>query len=358
MIDPGTFLKARTRKAGLAPGTLMQVGEQKEERVYVTRFDYGPEFFAESTPPTIDECLEQAEDAAVTWINIDGLHDISVIEKLGARFGLDPLSQEDILTPAQRPKLEDYGNYLLVIARMLTFDEESGRIRAEQVSIVLGERFVLSIQESRGDVFGPLRDRLRSGRGRIRKMGADYLAYVLLDCIVDNYFVLLERLGERIQELDEELSLDPRRETLQSVHELRREIIFLRKSTWPLREVANGFERSESTLVSEALSPYLRDLYDHTIQIIDIVETYQDLLQGMLDLYLSSVSNRMNEVMKVLTVFASIFIPLTFIVGIYGMNFEHMPELAWSWAYPGLLVLMFGGAVGMFLFFRHKGWML
>ncbi|MDD5476519.1 MAG: magnesium/cobalt transporter CorA, partial [Syntrophales bacterium] len=238
----------------------------------------------------------------------------------------------------------------------LSVEADQDRVKTEQVSLSIGGDFVISFQDSRGGVFGTIRKRLLSGKGRIRKKGADYLAYALLDAIVDNYFIMLERFGERLEELEEELANNPRRETLQAIHELRRENIFLRKSTWPLREVISGLERSESNLLGDGLDRYLKDLYDHTIQIIDIIETNQDLVAGMLDLYLSSVSNRMNEVMKVLTIFASIFIPLTFIAGVYGMNFEFMPELSWRWSYPVLWLIMITGALGMLLFFKKKGW--
>lgn len=357
MIDLVAFLKTHTRKTGLPPGTLVHLGERREEKATITRFDYGTDHLLETMPSTIEECLDQKGESPVTWINVDGLHDVSIIEKLGVHFALDPLSQEDILATVQRPKLEDYGSYLLVIVKMLTFDKETGNLRSEQVSIVLGPNLVISFQESRGDVFDSLRDRLRRGKGRIRKMGADYLTYALLDSVVDNYFLVLEQLGGQIETLEEELTLNPDQKTLHAIHELRRQNIFLRKSTWPLREVVSGIERSESSLIGDGLSRYLRDLYDHTIQIIDIVETFQDLLQGMLDLYLSSVSNRMNEVMKVLTIFASIFIPLTFIAGVYGMNFEFMPELSWRWSYPVVLLLMLVGVSGMLVFFRRKGWL-
>ena len=356
MIDISAFFKTRSKKAGMAPGTLMHVGERLEEQVTINRLDYAAGFCHRSTPATIDECLEVEKRGDIVWINIDGLHDVSVIEKLGSRFAIDHLSLEDILNTAQRPKLEDSGHYLLIVIKMLYFSEESGRVEVEQISIVLGSDFVLTFQESRGDVFGSVRERLLMGRGRIRKMGADYLVYAILDSVVDHYFIVLERLGEEISALEEKIVVNPTNDTLQALHQLRRELIFLGKSTWPMREVVSGLERSESNLVSEGLSRYLRDLYDHTVQIIDIIETYKDLVQGMMDLYMTSLSNKMNEIMKVLTVFASIFIPLTFVAGIYGMNFEHMPELSVPWAYPLLLFLMFLGAMAMLFFYRRKGW--
>lgn len=355
-MERSKSIATRTGKTGLPPGTLMHVGERKEDAVIITRFDYGPDGIHETAPATIEACLAMKTASPVTWINVEGLHQVDVIEKIGLFYSLDPLSQEDVLTTMQRPKAEDNGDYILIIVKMLFLEQDSHRVRTEQVSIILGNGYVVSFQESREDVFGAVRKRLKGGKGRIRKMGADYLAYALLDTLVDNYFVLLERFGERIEALEDELEEKPDRKTLQAIHELRRENIFLRKSIWPLRELVSALDRSESELLSGELDRYLRDLYDHTIQIIEIVETNQDLITGMLDLYLSSVSNRMNEVMKVLTMFASIFIPLTFIAGIYGMNFKFMPELTWRWSYPLVWLFMVSGALGMLFFFKRRGW--
>jgi len=294
----------------------------------------------------------------VTWVNIDGLHDIEIMEKIGKHFGLHPLVLEDILNTEQRPKIEDFDDYIFVVLKMLYYDENEGEIRAEQISIILGSNFVLSFQERVGDIFNPLRDRIRNAKGRVRKMGPDYLAYSLLDAIVDNYFVVLEKLGEQIEGMEEELVTNPTPETLQRIHNLKREMIFLRKSVWPLREVVSRLERGESPLIKEATGIYLRDVYDHTIQVIDTIETYRDMLSGMLDIYLSSISNRMNQVMKVLTIIATIFIPLTFVAGIYGMNFEYMPELKWHWFYPkAFWLVMLGVAALMLVYFRRKRWL-
>ncbi|MBN2397825.1 MAG: magnesium/cobalt transporter CorA, partial [Deltaproteobacteria bacterium] len=342
---------------GLSPGSLVHIGERMTETVTITVMDYDQSTFREQRVETVEESFPFKASPTVTWINIDGLHEVSVIERIGEHFGVHPLIQEDILHTSQRPKMEDLDTYILVILKMLRYDDEAHAIRTEQVSIILGANVVISFQESAGDVFNPLRDRIRNRKGRIRLMGADYLAYALLDSIVDHYFILLEKCGERIELLEEELALNPKPETLQAIHDLKQEIIFLRKSVWPLREVISGLERVESPLISDDISPYLRDLYDHTIQVIDSVETYQDILSGMIDLYLSSVSNKMNEVMKVLTIFASIFIPLTFMAGIYGMNFEFMPELKIRWAYPVLWGLMIAVAVGLLAFFKRKKWL-
>ena len=252
----------------------------------------------------------------------------------GSATDFHPLVLEDILNTDQRPKMEEYGDYLYIVLKMLHDKGKGNQIEAEQVSLVLGPNFVFSFQESGGDVFDQIRERLRTGKGRLRKMGADYLAYTLVDAIVDYYFVILEKLGERIELLEEELVAHPRTETLKEIHTLKREMIFLRKAVWPLREVISGLQRGESPLVQKTTGIYLRDVYDHTIQVIDTIETFRDMLSGVLDIYLSSVSNRLNPVMKVLTIIATVFMPLTFLAGVYGMNFKYMPELEWRWGYP------------------------
>ena len=351
------FFNKMSHKAGLPPGTLIHVGERKAKEVKITIMDYDQTTFQEKELQTVEECFPFKETPTVTWININGLHEVSVIEKIGKHFGIHPLIQEDILHTLQRPKMEDFDTYILLILKMLRYDDEANTVRTEQISIILGPNFVISFQEVQGDVFNPLRERIRTGKGRVRRMGADYLAYALLDSVVDHYFILLETCGERIELLEEELALNPQPETLQAIHNLKQEIIFLRKSVWPLREVISGTERAESPLIHDDISMYLRDLYDHTIEVIDSVETYQDILSGMIDLYLSSVSNKMNEVMKVLTIFASIFIPLTFMAGVYGMNFEFMPELKMRWAYPALWGAMIAVAASLLIFFKRRKWL-
>jgi magnesium transporter len=282
---------------------------------------------------------------------------VKVIEQLGKHFSLHPLLLEDILHTEQRPKMEDFGEYLFFVLKMLYLEEGRHEILAEQVSLILGSNFVISFQEREGDVFKYVRERIRNSKGRIRKVGADYLAYALIDAIVDNYFIILERLGETIEELEEELVTNPVSDTLQTIHHLKREMIFLRKSVWPLREVISALERGESPLIQESTGVYLRDLYDHTIQVIDSVETFRDMVSGILDIYLSSVSNKMNEVMKVLTIIATIFIPLTFIAGIYGMNFEYMPELSWRWGYPAVWFVICAIFITMLAYFKRRKWL-
>jgi magnesium transporter len=351
------LIKKRSPKVGLPPGTLVHIGEKKVEKARITIMDYDETNLEEKEAKTIEESYPFKDKPTVTWINIDGLHEVEIIEKLGSHFGLHPLLLEDILNTDQRPKMEDYGDYIFVVLKMLYPGENKDEIEAEQVSLILGSNFVISLQESEGDVFDPVRDRIRKNKGRIRKAGADYLAYALLDAIVDNYFLILENVGEKIEDTEQQLATNPSPETLQYIRELKNEMIFLRKSIWPLRELINGLERCESTLIHQSTGAYLRDVYDHTIQIIDTVESYRDMISGMVDIYLSSISNKMNEVMKVLTIFASIFIPLTFVAGLYGMNFEFMPELKWHWGYFALLAVMALIGISLVFYFKRKRWL-
>lgn len=351
------IFKRGSKKAGLAPGTLVFVGEKKAEKVTFTIIDYDADNLQETEVETVEECVAYRDKKSVTWINISGIHDVAVIEKIGEKFNLHPLLMEDIVNTEQRPKLEDYEDYLSVILKMLYSEGENHVIQHEQISLIVAPGLVISLQEKEGDVFEPVRQRIRKGKGRIRKSGADYLAYALIDTVVDHYFKIFEEIGENIEELQEEILKNPSPEILQSIQDLKREMIFIRRSIWPLQEIISGLLRSESVLIREDILPYLRDVYDHTIQVIDTAETFRDMLSGMLDIYLSSVSNKMNEVMKVLTIMATIFIPLTFIAGIYGMNFEFMPELKWHWSYPLLWVVLITIFVAMVFWFKRKKWL-
>jgi len=351
------FIKRISKKVGLPPGTLVHIGEKKTEKARITIIDYDEVQFQEKEAQTIEECFPFKDEPTVTWINIDGIHQMEIIEKIGKHFGIHRLILEDIVNTGHRPKMEDLEDHIFIVLKMLYYDEEDIEIKAEQVSLILGSNFVISFQEREGDIFNPIRERIRKSKGRIRKKGADYLAYALVDAIVDNYFIILEKLGEKIESLEEELLTNPTPETSQTIHNFKREMIFLRKSVWPLREVISGLERGESSLVHESTGIYLRDVYDHTIQVIDTIDTLRDTVFGMHDTYLSSVSNRMNEVMKVLTIMATIFIPLTFVAGIYGMNFEYMPELKWHWGYFMVWFIMFGIVVSMVVHFKRKKWL-
>jgi len=352
----------RSQKFGLGPGTAVHVGEQKVKQVKVSLINYDKLRYDERELVSVDECLQSVEKEGITWINVTGLHEVEIIEKLGNGLNIHPLIIEDILNTHQRPKLDDFDDYMYIVVKSQIFQKETNEIDVEQVSFILGENYVITFQERENGLFEAVKQRLKNDKGRVRKKGADYLAYALLDDVVDSYFGVLEAVGDAIEELEEYLVTDPAPETLQSIHVLKREMIMLRKSLWPLREIVGVLLREESRLFEEGTTIFLRDLYDHTIQVIETVETYRDIISGMLDIYLSSISNRMNEIMKVLTMFASIFIPLTFIAGLYGMNFNtgkspfNMPELNWYFGYPMALGLMTVMGIVMLIYFRRKRW--
>lgn len=352
----------RYSKPGTPPGTLRPMEKPRAEEVKITILDYSPEKCEEREASSIEECSLYKDKPTLTWINVDSIQDVEMLQKLEQCFGFHLLTLEDVLNVGQRPKIENYDDYQFVVMPLLRFNEENN-LESEQISVFSGRNYVITLQEAPGDVFDPIRERIRKNKGHIRRMGADYLTYALIDAIVDNYFPILETFGEQIEGLEDELVENPGQEILQKIHQLKRELLFLRKSAWPMREVINGMEREDSLLVQDETKPYLRDCYDHTIQIMDMIETYRDMVSGMLDIYLSSVSNKINQVMKVLTIIATIFMPLTFIVGIYGMNFNpekspwNMPELNWPWGYPAVLILMAAIGIIMLIYFRRKKWL-
>jgi magnesium transporter len=323
--------------------------------VTVTVIEYDGSRFSEQTCTRPGDLRAPILRPTVTWINADGIHDTGMVQAIGDVVGIHPLTLEDIANTSQRPKIEDYGDYLYVAIRMLS-PYGDGEFQSEQVSLVLGRGYVVSFQEQPGDAFERIRERLRAGAGRLRSEGADYLFYALLDATVDGYFSVIEVFGERIEAVEEEVVADPDRETLQAIYALKRSLVALRRSVWPLRDVVAELERGESPLIREPTLVYLRDVYDHTIEVAETVETYRDTMSGTLDVYLSSQSSKMNEIMKVLTVIATIFIPLTFIAGLYGMNFAYMPELRHPWGYPLALASMAIVAGVMLLYFKKKGW--
>ncbi|HEY3374214.1 MAG TPA: magnesium/cobalt transporter CorA [Candidatus Aquicultor sp.] len=350
-------VKRRSQKAGLPPGTLVHIGRERTQGVKITAIEYSPETYQELVLGIEEACALKKEKGVVTWIDVEGINQVDVLSRLGECFNIHSLVLEDILNTNQRPKVEDYGDYLYIVLKMLYAKSDGIDITTEQVSIILGETYVISFQEGiEGDTFNGIREHLKVATGRLRSMGADYLAYTLIDSVVDNYFAIMEMLGEEVDDLEDELVASPERQTLESIHNLKSTMIFLRRSVWPLREVIGTLERGESRLIQPSSRIYLRDVYDHTIQVIDTIETYRDMLSGMVDIYLSSVSNRLNEVMKVLTIVSTIFIPLTFIVGLYGMNFRYMPELSSRWGYPVVLLIMLLVALSMVMYFRRKKW--
>lgn len=342
---------------GLAPGTLIYTGPVREEAIALHVFDYNAESFEEfdNAPEHALDCMHNAETA--TWVNVSGVHDVELVARLGERLDLHKLVMEDIVHTTQRPKLEIYDDAsIFIVIRMLNADEH-GRIHSEQVALILADNYVVSFQEKPGDVFEPVRNRLRAGKGIIRSMGADYLAYALIDTIVDNYFHVIEKVGDEIDLLEADILKNPSERSLARINRMKREVLTLRKSVWPLREVVSGLDRLESDIIKRTTKTYLRDVYDHTIQVVDMLETYRDLLAGVTDLYMSTVSLKMNEIMKVLTIMGSIFIPLTFVAGIYGMNFDVMPELHWKYGYYAAWGLMATIAITLLFFFRRKKWL-
>jgi magnesium transporter len=344
-------------KVGLPPGTPIYMGEREKEKIKITAIDYDPQNATKKELSRIEECCLFKEKPTVSWINVDGIHDAEIIKKLGKDFDWHPLTLEDIMNPRQRPKVEKFDPYIFIVLKMLSYDEKEEKVLEEQVCLILGDHYVFSFQEKEGDIFNPVRDRIISGLGRIRKKGADYLAYSIIDVVVDHYFIILENLGDKVEQLEDTLTGKPDESILNKIHSLKREMILLRKSVWPLREMINGLERIESSLIHKETLRFFRDVYDHTIQVIDTIETYRDMIFSMHDTYLSTISNRMNEVMKVLTIIATLFIPLTFIAGIYGMNFEFMPELKWPFGYFAVLGIMALVALVMVIYFKKKKWL-
>jgi magnesium transporter len=345
----------------LSLSTELPASEKLTEKPKITVIDYDEKHFHEAELKEVAEAFVFKQKPTVTWINIDGLHQADVLEKIGSCYGIHPLVLEDILTD-QRPKIEDYDDYIFIVLKMLYYDENGdnelgdSKLDMDQVSIILGPNFIISFKEKEVDVFNPLRERLRTAKGKVRKQGADYLAYSMIDSIVDHYFVIMEKLGERFEDLEDAVVANPEPGILPTIYNLKRDMLFLRKSVWPLREAISKMQRTDSPLVSESTKFYLRDVYDHTIQVIENIETFRDMSASLLETYLSSLSNKLNEVIKVLTVISTIFIPLTFLAGLYGMNFRFMPELESPWGYPAVLILMFLVVAVMLGYFRKKEW--
>ena len=345
-----------TRKVGMPPGSLVYTGDKAHLPAKITITRYNDHAIVESKVDAFAECQMAAAPGEVTWINVTGISKVKDLERVGECFKIHPLVLEDILEVGQRPKVEDYDDYLYIVLNSIQPAPGGEKLVAEEISLVLGPNYLLSFYTGEDDIYAPVRDRLLQAKGRIRKFGADYLAYSLIDLVVDNYFVELEKFGDQVESLEDEVVAQPAPQTLRTVHRFKNDMILLRKSLWPLREVIARLERRESPLIGENLGNYFRDVYDHTVIAIDTVETYRDILSGMLDIYLSSMSNRLNEIMKVLTIIATIFMPLTFITSLYGMNFKHMPELQWEYGYfvvIGVVVLV---AVSMLEYFRRKHW--
>lgn len=344
-------------KTGHSPGSLVFVGTKKADKTSIDIMEYNATEIKEFRTEKLQDAFIVKENPKTTWIDIKGIHDEKLIADIGEHYNIHPLVLEDILNTGHRAKIDFFDDYIYVVLKMISWNENKKTVDTEQISLIIGNNYVISFQEKEGDIFDPLRERIRQGKGRIRNMGADYLAYAILDITVDNYFLALEGIGEHIELLEEKLLKTPDKNVLKDIYRVKRENLLLRKAVWPLREVHAQLERTESPLIRKKTRPFLRDLYDHTVHIIDTIETYRDTTSGLQELYISTLSNRTNEVMKVLTIIATIFIPLTFIVGIYGMNFEYMPELEWPWAYFAIMGLMGIIVVGMLWYFKKKKWL-
>lgn len=355
-----TYLKnkfiTRNTRSGLPPGTLTKATDAPNTPTQITLYEYNESYFEEREVLDIHDAKLSVENTqTIKWIDVDGIHQPYDIAAIGKMFNIHPLTQEDIMSTDQRPKFEEYPNYTAATFRMLSYDTT---IQSEQLTVLLMPNVVLTFQEANAsDAFNVIRERIRHSKGRVRKMGADYLSYVLIDAVVDTYFVILEKIGERIETLENEVLINPEPLTMNHIHQLKRELVYLRKSVWPMRELLSSMQRSDSELYNEPVKLYIRDVYDHAVRLIETIESYHDLLNGLMDLYLSNLSNKTNEVMKILTIISAVFIPITFIAGVYGMNFEHMPELHTTYGYGFALLLMFSVAGGMIYYFKQKKWL-
>lgn len=351
------MFKRRKIVPGEPPGLLTLAPGTSQKPPIITMIEYGPDCLEERHDVSCEELLPHLDNELVTWINIDGLGDLTVLRTLGERFHLHPLALEDVLDTGQRPKVEQFDDYLFIVVQMLYFDKDK-EIGAEQVSMFLGKSFLITLQEEgEFDVFEPVRARIRSAKGRIRNAGADYLAYALVDSIVDHYYPVLESIGTEIDTIEDELIDNPLNRPVGSLHGLKRTLMQIRRMVWPLRDVTNLLLHEEPGLIRPETKIFLRDCYDHSVQLMDLVESYRDVLSGLTEVHISSIGLRTNEIMRVLTVISSVFIPLTFIAGLYGMNFAHMPELAKPWGYPVCLLVMLSIAAGQLLYFKKRRWL-
>jgi len=352
-----------SRKAGFQPGSVVYVGQERTEKVSIEVIDYDDSRLDERCVSGVEECFPFRDTATVTWINVNGIHEPELVEQLGLHYGIHPLILEDIVNSRQRPKFNEAADYILIILKMIYAAHPGGDLIAEQVSVLFGRNWVITFQEPEGDVFDPVRERLRKTVPRGKYLAADYLAHALIDAVVDHYFVILENLGDQIESLEDDIADHPRPESLSTIRELKMKLLVLRRAVWPLREVIGGLERTESNLVRPTTLPYLRDVYEHTVNVIETVEIYRDMIAGLLDLYHTAVSNRLNEIMKVLTIIATIFIPLGFLAGVYGMNFDtqagpfNMPELGWPFGYLVFWGMAAAVAGGLLWFFHRRRWL-
>ena len=345
------------KQVGQVPGTLIYTGTKEHSNLFIESFDYNTDSFVEKELKTVEEAFQFKASNTVTWINLNGLNQIAEIEKLGAHYNLHPLVLEDIVSTNQRPKIDEYEDYIFIVLKMMYYDADE-KIVSEQVSFILGENYVLSLQEAEGDVFDALRERIRQAKGRIRSLGSDYLLYALIDSVVDHYYAIIETMGNKIEDLEDNLFEGLTKDEISSeIQGLKREVLKVRRAIFPLREIINRIDKSDSKLINEKTLHYFGDVYDHIIQVSDTIDIYREMIWGLMDMYMTTISNRMNEVMKVLTIIATIFIPLTFIAGIYGMNFDNIPELHYKYSYQILWIVMIVIFLGMLYYFKRKKWL-
>ena len=348
-------MTAKTQNIGAPPGTLFYNGEERNDVVKITLIEYNETEYFEQDFFDLSDCMDHVKPNMVKWINVDGIHQTDIVEQICKKYNVHALTMEDIVHVDQRPKFEDYDHYVFAVMKMISYTDE---VSSEQLGIILLENTVISFQEPNGgDAFDIIRTRLRQAKGRVRRLGADYLAYALMDAVVDCYFTAIEKIGDKVEQIEEEIIAATDKKSLMDLYHLKREMIYLRKQVWPMRDMINNMIRSETTLINPASDIYLRDLSDHVTRIIDTVETYRDLLSGIMDIYLSTNANKMNEVMKVLTIMSSIFIPVTFIAGVYGMNFDNMPELHTKNGYFVTWGVMITLIIGLLIYFRRKKWL-
>ena len=349
--------KNGNKKLGKAPGSVIYTGNKSSKKLFIDVFDYSSENFIEKELGTVEDIFNFKHSSSVTWININGLNHVTEIEKIGQHFNFHPLVLEDIVSINQRPKIDEYEDYLFVVVKMLYLDKGDNLV-SEQVSFILGKEYVFSFQEAEGDVFDDVRERIRQGKGRARHLASDYLLCILLDAIVDHYFTVIETLGEKIENFESRIfsgKVDD--STSRNIQELKKEILRVRRAIFPLREVISRIEKDESALIQPKTKTFFRDIYDHVIQVSENIDIYREMIWSLMDMYMTTISNKMNEVMKVLTIMASIFIPLTFIAGIYGMNFDYIPELHYKYSYFilwGVMIILF---IGMLIYFKRKKWL-
>jgi magnesium transporter len=351
-------LTTASEKTGLRPGSLVHVGNVHDAETKISIIDYNKDNLEQQQVASVEEILRYKDSDTVTWVIIEGLADVDIVERIGSIFGVHQLVLEDILNTNQRPKFEEYEEHLYIVLKCLQAEAGRFSVSYEQISLLVLHNFVITFKEKKDDLFKPIFQRIKTSKGRFRSLGSDYLTYSILDTIVDQNFILIDSLDDAVNTLEDSmLTAEPSQKELNTIQYLKREIISIRRHVSPVRELMAELLRSESSLINEKTHIYLRDVADHIMRVIESIESYRDILSGLLDIYISSVSNKMNEIMKVLTVFASIFIPLTFLAGIYGMNFEYMPELKWKWAYPTLWIAFLGIPIVLLIYFKKKKWL-